>query len=95
MINRLIANVMTYARKRGLLVATVAKGQFSFLLQESLLFSFSQSISIKDLLRNYLIVDKIYLSDLFLKLKVLCLGQCFVTAQCKQPLLCLYFPCVE
>lgn len=68
MINRLIANVMTYARKRGLLVATVTKGQFSFLLQESLLFSFSRSISIKDLLRNYLIVDKIYLSDLFLKL---------------------------
>lgn len=68
MINTLIANVMTYARKRGLLVATLGKGQFSFLLQESLLFSFSRSISIKDLLRNYLIVDKIYLSDLFFKL---------------------------
>ena len=49
-------------------MATVAKGQFSFLLQESLLFSFSQNVSIKDLLRNYLIVDKIYLTDLFLKL---------------------------
>ena len=52
-------------------MATVAKGQFSFLLQESLLFSFSRSISIKDLLRNYLIVDKIYLSDLFLTLGVI------------------------
>ena len=49
-------------------MATVGKGQFSFLLQESLLFSFSRNVSIKDLLRNYLIVDKIYLSDLFLKL---------------------------
>lgn len=68
MINRPIANVMIYARKRGLLVATVGKGQFSFLLQESLLLSFSRNVSIKDLLRNYLIVDKIYLSDLFLKL---------------------------
>ena len=68
MINRSIANVMTYARKRGLLVATVAKRQFSFLLQESVLFSFSWSVSIKDFLRNYLIVDKIYMSDLFLKL---------------------------
>lgn len=68
MINRPIANVMTYARKRGLLVATVGKGQFSFLRQESLLFSFSRNVSIKDLLRNYLIVDKIYLTDLFLKL---------------------------
>ena len=68
MINTPIANVMTYARKRGLVVATLGKVQFSFLLQESLLFSFSRNVSIEDLLRNYLIVDKIYLSDLFLKL---------------------------
>ena len=68
MINRPIANVMTYARKRGLWWQLLVRVNFFFLLQESLLFSFSRNVSIKDLLRNYLIVDKIYLSDLFLKL---------------------------
>ena len=68
MINRPIANVMTYARKRGLWWQLLVRVNFFFLLQESLLFSFSRNVSIKDLFRNYLIVDKIYLSDLFLKL---------------------------
>lgn len=61
MINRLIANLVTYARKQGHLhvVVMVANGQFSFLPQETVLFLFSQNISLKDLMRNYLIVDKI------------------------------------
>ena len=58
--------MVIYARKRGLSVATVVKGHFPFpsASQKCVVFGF-RSICLRDLSRNYLTVDKMYLNDLF------------------------------
>ena len=60
--------MVTYARKRGLSVATVVKGHFLFpsasKSRKCVVFGF-RSVCLGDLSRNYLTVDKMYLNDLF------------------------------
>lgn len=60
--------MVTYARKRGLSVATVVKGHFPFpsasKSRKCVVFGF-RSVCLGDLSRNYLTVDKMYLNDLF------------------------------
>lgn len=58
--------MVTYARKRGLSVATVVKGHFPFpsASRKCVVFGF-RSVCLRDLSRNYLTVDEMYLNDLF------------------------------
>ena len=58
--------MVMYAHERGLLVATVVKGHFPFpsVSRKCVVIGF-RNVCLRDLSRNYPIVDKMYLNGLF------------------------------